>query len=431
VVISTLNPAAMASFLPRLMRLYTRSFAGLPRKVWLLSLIMLVNRSGAMVIAFLSVYLVNARGFSATDAGWVMAAFGSGGIVGNYVGGLLNDRYGSWHIMIISLIGAGLLHILIGQVTGFLPLCILVFLTAMTADAFRPANRAAIAIYADREHLTQAYGLQRLAANLGFSVGPALGGVLIGTYGYTSLFWVDGFTFLVAAGLFVSMIPADETSRPLVGSSPALRRNTEALSDTRSALRQPWLIWLVLANTAVITCFFQIFSTAPVYLTGEGYTESQFGLLLTISGVLIVAVEMPLVYLADRRLRPLYVLLSGAALIWTGYLILPLAVMTGYGVLVLWIVLITLGEIFFMPFTSTYVATHAPPARRGEYLGVLSASYSLAFILTPVAGFQLAELMGYTHSIYAVSSLAVVGLLPLLGVDRARATRDRQLRLAK
>lgn len=367
-----------------------------------------------MVIAFLSVYLVNARGYSATDAGWVMGSFGAGGIVGNYVGGLLNDRYGSWHLMLGSLIGAGILHILIGQVDGFLPLCILVFLTSVTADAFRPANRAAIAIYADREHLTQAYGLQRLAANLGFSVGPALGGVLIATYGYESLFWADGLTFLFAAGLFYLMLPADETARPLTDLAPA------SPPPTHSALRQPWLVWLALANTAVITCFFQFFSTIPVYMTGEGYTESQFGLLLTISGVLIVAVEMPLVYLADRKLRPLYVLLSGAGLILLGYLILPTAVETGYGLLVVWIVLITLGEIFFMPFTSTYVATHAPPARRGEYLGVLSASYSLAFILTPVVGFQLADWLGYANSVYAVSSLAVVGLVLLLGVDRAR-----------
>lgn len=59
----------MTEFARRLLRLYVRSFSGLPRKVWLLSLVMVVNRSGAMVIAFLSVYLVNSMGYSATDAG--------------------------------------------------------------------------------------------------------------------------------------------------------------------------------------------------------------------------------------------------------------------------------------------------------------------------------------------------------------------------
>ncbi|MBB4078925.1 putative MFS family arabinose efflux permease [Lewinella aquimaris] len=417
----------MAELLTRLTQLYVRAFSGLPRKVWLLSLVMVVNRSGAMVIAFLSVYLVNSMGYSATDAGWVMGAFGAGGIVGNYVGGILNDRYGSWHIMVFSLVVAGILHILIGQVTSFWPLCILVFLTSVTADAFRPANRAAIAIYAKPENLTQSYGLQRLAANLGFSIGPALGGLLIATYGYTSLFWADGITFLLAAALFLLAIPADETSRPLVDTAPAFPAQGMPLTETRPALRQPWLLYLILANACVITCFFQFFSTVPVHLTQNGYTESEFGLLLTISGVAIVLIEMPLVYLADRRLRPLYVMLAGTALILAGYFLLPLAVVAGYYLLVIWILLITLGEILFMPFTSTYVAKHAPPARRGEYLGVLSASYSLAFVLTPVIGFQLAEYFGYVVSIYSVTSIGILGLLLLLLVDRSREIRTREL----
>ena len=422
----------MVTFLPRIAQLYVRAFSGLPRKVWLLSLVMVVNRSGAMVIAFLSIYLVNSMGYSPTQAGYVMGCFGAGGIVGNYVGGLLNDRYGSWHIMVISLIVAGFLHILIGQVTTFWPLCLLVFLTSMVADAFRPANRAAIAIYADPEHLTQAYGLQRLAANLGFSVGPALGGLLIQQYGFEALFWADGITFLLAAGLFLITLPADETAKPLelpagaptpAGSIPAAPPVDEPPPDTRPALRQPWLVYLILANTCVITSFFQVFSTVPVFLTNNGYTEGQVGLLLTLSGVLIVAIEMPLVYLADRRFRPLHVLLLGGSLIVAGYYLLPLAVTVNFGLIIGWIVLITLGEILFMPFTSTYVAKHAPPARRGEYLGVLSASYSLAFILTPVIGFWLAERFGYVVSLYTVSSFALVGMLLLLLVDRTRMAR--------
>ncbi|WP_116107194.1 MFS transporter [Lewinella sp. IMCC34191] len=417
----------MTHFAQRIGRLYLRSFAGLPRKVWLLSLVMVVNRSGAMVIAFLSVYLVNSMGYSATAAGWVMGSFGAGGIVGNYVGGLLNDRFGSWHIMFVSLVVAGFLHILIGQITGFWPLCILVFLTSMVADAFRPANRAAIAVYADDENLTQAYGLQRLAANLGFSIGPALGGLLIAVYGYESLFWADGVTFLLAAGLFLVTIPPDETARPLARSEPDTPISERALEETRPGLRQPWLVRMILANACIITCFFQFFSTVPVHLTQNGYTEGQFGLLLTISGVTIVAIEMPLVYLADRRYRPLYVMLTGTALILAGYLMLPLSVLAGYAFLVVWILLITFGEILLMPFTSTYVAKHAPPARRGEYLGLLSASYSLAFVLTPVVGFQLAEYFGYATSIYTVSAMGLLGFLLLLTVDGAREVRAREL----
>ena len=223
----------MKEIFHRIAGLYVKAFAGLPLKVWLLSAVMLVNRSGAMVVAFLSVYLINARGYTALKAGYVMAAFGAGGVIGNYVGGLLNDRFGSWHIQFYSMVGAGILNIILGQVSEFWALCGLAFSISVVADAFRPANRAAIAIYAPKEVLTQAYGLQRMAVNLGFSIGPALGGWLIYTYGYELMFWGDGLTFLLAAGLYYVLLPPDETARPLV------ERTDPAGDRTRFPARQP------------------------------------------------------------------------------------------------------------------------------------------------------------------------------------------------
>ncbi len=56
--------------------LYRRSFAGLPRRVWYLAAVLLINRAGAMVIAYLTVYLTQERDFTTTRAGLVMAALG-------------------------------------------------------------------------------------------------------------------------------------------------------------------------------------------------------------------------------------------------------------------------------------------------------------------------------------------------------------------
>lgn len=406
----------MANFLRRLYRLYVNAFSGLPPKVWLLSLVLLINRSGAMVVAFLSVYLVNEQGYSLSRSGWVMAAFGAGGILGNYLGGLLNDRYGSWHIMFYSLIGAGGLNILLGQVDDFYLICLVAFLISTVADAFRPANRAAVAIYAPAEVLTQSYGLQRLAINLGFSIGPALGGWLIYAYGYELLFWGDGFTYWVAALVFYWVLPADETARPLVTGSSGTQLPRAAAPP---AHRQPWLLLMALANVAIILCFFQFFSTIPLYLKDIGYSEKLIGLSITLSGLTIVLLEMPLVYLAERRYRAIPVMLVGGAIMVGSYAVLPLLAVAFAG-LGLFMVVLTIGEIFYMPFTSTYVARWSPPARRGEYLGVLSASYSAAFVATPLICLNVAEYYGYLSSIYVACALGGAGILLLAGVERLR-----------
>ena len=43
---------------------YFKVYEGLSRAAWMLALVMLVNRSGAMVVPFLGVYMVNKLGFS-------------------------------------------------------------------------------------------------------------------------------------------------------------------------------------------------------------------------------------------------------------------------------------------------------------------------------------------------------------------------------
>lgn len=411
----------MSALLHRIFDLYVKAFSGLPRKVWLLALVLLVNRSGAMVVVFLSVYLINDLDYAPIKAGYVMAAFGAGGIAGNYIGGLLNDRFGSWHIMFYSMIGAGLLNVILGQMDQFWSLCLMAFLISLVADAFRPANRAAVAIYAPPGKLTQSFGLLRMAVNLGLSIGPAVGGWLIHRYGFQLMFWGDGITFLLAAGVFYFALPPDETARPLV---------TEEEKDSSGhplpapaaapAHRQAWLLVFVVANVAIILCFFQLFGPLPAFLSESGYNEQMIGLLLTINGLLIVAVEMPMLYVMERRFRPIPIMVIGGLLIAGGYLLLPAGVSTGFLVLFVMMIFLTIGEILYMPFTNTYVSEHAPPKRRGEYLGMLSASYSAAFVLAPLIGFGIAENHGYATATFACCAIAAVGCLLLSRVNMIR-----------
>ena len=410
--------------------LYVKAFSGLPRRVWLISFVMLINRSGAMVVAFLSVYLINSRGFAPTDAGYVMASFGAGGVLGNYVGGLLNDRYGSWHIQVLSLFGSGLLHIALAYVSEFWSLCALTFLISVVADGFRPANRAAIAIYAPPERLTQSYGLQRMAVNLGFSIGPALGGFLIYKFGYSLMFWGDGLTFLLAGVLFLVLLPKDETAVPLVSKED---RDADRLAyaqgnatASKPAFRQLWLVLYVVANACIMLCFFNLFSIFSPYLASAGYEEWMIGLLFTISGIVIVTVEMPALYIIESRYRLIRVMLIGGSIMVLSFLLLPLAVSLGFLALSFCVVLLSLGEITYMPLTNAYLSKFAPPARRGEYLGVLSASYSAAFIFAQLIGFGVAENYGYAAALFVSCAVAGAGVGILSRVNGVRLQAEER-----
>jgi predicted MFS family arabinose efflux permease len=178
-------------------QLYKNAYSGIPRPVWWLALVMFVNRCGTMVIPFMTVYLTT-RGFSLAQAGYVMAAFGTGSIVGSYLGGKLTDRLGSYRVQIFSLLLNGVLFIVLGQMRTLTQFAVCIFVLSSVGEAFRPANSVAIANYSDDFNRIRCYALNRLAINLGWSIGPAVGGILA-SVNYNLLFWTDGLTCIAAS----------------------------------------------------------------------------------------------------------------------------------------------------------------------------------------------------------------------------------------
>ena len=187
--------------LTRTVSLYKNAYSGLSRSTWLLSLVMLVNRSGTMVIPFMTIYLTqSSMGYSIGQAGAVVGVFGLGAVCGGWLGGRLTDRIGFHKVQLVTLTGGGLLFLLLGQMKSFPLICGCTFLLSVVNESFRPANSTAIAAYSKEENRTRSISLNRLAINLGWAVGGAIGGILA-SINYHLLFWVDGATNLLAAGL--------------------------------------------------------------------------------------------------------------------------------------------------------------------------------------------------------------------------------------
>src|ERR1700712_5563747 len=120
---------------------YKNAYAGLSRETWLLSLVMLINRSGTMVVPFMSLYLTSPKmGYSIGQAGFVYGLFGAGAFTGAWLGGKLTDRIGFYPVQLITLIGGGLFFMVLGQMTSFATICAVSFLLSFVNEAFRPAN---------------------------------------------------------------------------------------------------------------------------------------------------------------------------------------------------------------------------------------------------------------------------------------------------
>src|SRR5215208_6286045 len=192
-------------------KLYRNAYSGLSRPMWWLALVIFINRSGTMVIPFLTVYLTS-KGYTLAQAGYVMAAFGTGAVLGAYTGGKLTDQFGHFYVQVFSLLLNGILFIVLGKMQTFWQITGCIFVLSSLGEAFRPANSAAIAAYSNESNRTRCYSLNRLAINLGWAIGPAIGGILA-SISYSWLFWVDGITCILASLLlYVFFSPIKNTS---------------------------------------------------------------------------------------------------------------------------------------------------------------------------------------------------------------------------
>ena len=247
---------------------YINTFKGLSKEVWWLALVTFINRAGTMVIPFLSLYLREDLGFSYKQVGWIMASFGLGSVLGSWIGGKLTDKIGFYKVMTYSLFISGLLFISIQFLNTFTTLCLGIFILMMIADSFRPAMFVALSTYSKPENKTRSVTLIRLAINLGFSAGPAIGGLIISQIGYNGLFWVDGLTCILATLLFIQVLNPKKAR---------IQDDIKVLHPD-SAYKDFSFLWFLVGLVLFGIVFLQYFSTMPIYYKDiHGLTEYEIG----------------------------------------------------------------------------------------------------------------------------------------------------------
>ena len=384
----------------RIVDLYKNAYSGLSPSTWWLCLVMLVNRSGTMVIPFMTLYITQNLGYSITQAGWVMALFGAGAVAGGLIGGKLIDRFGFYYIQIVTLSGGGIMFMILGQMKSYTLICIFAFLLSLVNDMFRPANSAAIAHFSKEDNRTRSFSLNRLAINLGWAFGGALGG-FIAAKNYELLFWIDGFTNIGAAFvLWFFLAPSkNKATGTKVEEPPSL--------NVRSAYKdKPYMVFFVLTILFAYV-FFQLFSTLPLfYKTKLHLDESFIGITMAMNGLLIAAFEMVLVHKLEGRKHILDYIFVGVLMIALSFLvfnIFPGAALLAIGSMLL----MTMGEMLSMPFMNTYWVGRTVNENRGQYAGLYTVAWSIAQVLGPGTGAQIADHYGFTVLWWIIGGICI------------------------
>ena len=377
----------------------------------MLSFVMLINRCGTMVLAFLTLYNKE-LGYSIEQGGWVVAIYGVGSFVGALVGGQLSDKFGFYKVQFSALFFGGVMFILLGQMNTYLSICICTFFLSMVNESFRPANATAVAHYSTANNRTQSFSLVRLAINIGWGVGIAFGGVLA-SIDYSLLFWVDGFTNILAGLLLLLLLPRHSLQKRTKSDLHVTPRET-----TVSPYRNRRYLFFLLCIILFASAFFQLFTTVPVFFKDSlGLNEFWIGVVMAINGAVIALLEMVIVFKLEGRRRYLLLITAGTILMGVSFLMLNLPLANGFVIALLAILMLTVAEMISMPFMNSYYINKSNELTRGQFAGMYTMAWSVAQVIGSSSGSWFADNFGF-YTLWWVTAgvcmLAAAGFFALL-----------------
>ncbi len=373
-------------------RIYLESYSGISSASWMLALVMFINRCGAMVLPFLGIYMTRELGLSMEQAGMVLSCFGLGAITGSFLGGWLSDKWGHFNTQITSLVLTTPLYFILPLFKSAEMLAGGIFVLSVISETLRPANSVAIMHHSRPESLTKAFSLNRMALNLGFSIGPAIGG-LLAAISFQLLFYGNGLSAGAAAILFYFYFK-NKRGRTVVKDTPGDEGADPKTPEGRSPYKDGLFLVFVLLCCFYSICFFQLLSTLPLYYRDVHHlSESAAGLVLASNGLAVVLLEMILVHLAERKLGTHHAIVIGTVLCGLSYILLNLH--DGHWMLYLAMFVMSVSEILAMPFMATVAVNRSSERTKGAYMGLSALSFSVAHVFSPFLGTRIAAAWGF------------------------------------
>jgi len=330
----------------------------------------------SICMPFLSLYLYQDRGLSMTLVGTILLVAGLCSAISQALGGALSDRFGRRPILLIgalvSVFSFSGLAALIGISAPVWAIAVVYIASRSILTTTRPVISAMVADFTSKEKLTEAYGILRIGANIGWAAGPALGGYLALPYGW--LFGIAPLTCGIVS--FIVFFFVRESSHGM--SKGVGFRSLLPTTDNRA-----FLVFIVISILLFIVMG-QMISTLSIFTVDMvGFSKAQFGLLLALNGLIVIFFQYPMT-LALKRVAKFRALILGSLLYAVGYL--SLGWITQFRWALVAMAVITGGEIIHAPVSLSVIGELSPEDQRGRYMGLFGLSQTIGIAIGPLLG---------------------------------------------
>lgn len=374
------------------------------RSLWILSVGWFVSALGfAVSIPFIAIYFSAELGFSMSQIGLFFGAMAVIRSVFQAVGGEVSDRMERRSILIYSQamrsVSFLLLALCIFYNWGFWAIAASLTLNSIFGAIFQPIANAVVSDIVSSERRLDGYAITRSAGNLGWAVGPAIGGFMAG-HSYGLLFVISCLITLVSSLIFGIFL---RIPKRMLSVAESFRfSDLLAIKNDPYLARHSILIFLLYLVVAQLMAPFSVYAVEMVKIS-----ENQLGILYTINGLMVVLLQIPVTQLLSRYKLTTQLAL-GAFTYAIGYGMMGIFV--GFEFFIAAMIVVTLGEIFMSPPSLTLTSHLAPEGRMGRYMGIFGFFVASGWSLGPLYGGVILDKFGhsYTQAWIMISSLAVV-----------------------
>ena len=347
----------------------------------------------SIIIPLLPFY---ARHYHGSDfqVGLLFSVYSICQLIGSPILGLVSDRFGRRPVLIFSQVGSVLGFVLLGIATHgdwFNPtLGLWLVYISRVVDGLSGGNisiaQAYISDVTTGAERTRGMGVLGAAFGIGFTIGPALGGVL-GHYNPS---------YPAFAAALCSAIAATQTWLRLP--EPQVHGHSETenwLHPSRflPIIRNTALLQMLLIFFFSMMAFVMMESTFAIYLNDLlGFNELKVGLLFALAGVTIAVVQGGLVGRLSKRLGPWPLVILGPLFVTLAMLMLAsLSWHAALGIILLAVIVNAGGRSLQTPTLSALISHTGDPRQQGTVFGLFHMLGSLARVIGPMST------IAYTH----------------------------------